>query len=52
MLAGMAGRAAELDDDEFGDEVAALAIAPPPTTAAVTAAPVTSIDLMFRMSLL
>jgi hypothetical protein len=40
---------------EFDDEVvelAALAIAPPPIAAAPTAAPVTSIDLMFLMFLL
>jgi hypothetical protein len=39
-------------DDEAVEEVAALAIAPPPIAAAPTAAPVTSLDLMFLMSLL
>jgi hypothetical protein len=43
--------AAELVDEELV-EVAALAIAAPPAAAAPIAAPVTSMDLMFRMSLL
>jgi hypothetical protein len=43
--------AAGLVDEEVVD-VAALAIAAPPAAAAPIAAPVTSIDLMFRMSLL
>ena len=46
-----AAGAVELEDD-VDVELAALAIAAPPTAAAATAAPVTSIDLMFLMSLL
>jgi hypothetical protein len=43
--------APELEDDEVVelDEVAAFAIAPPPTAAAATAAPVMSMDLMLRI---
>jgi hypothetical protein len=40
---------AALDDEVV---VAAVAIAPPPIVAAATHAPVTSVDLMFLMSLL
>jgi hypothetical protein len=39
-------------DDEAVEEVAALAMAPPPIAAAPTAAPVTSMDLMCGMSFL
>jgi hypothetical protein len=39
-------------DDEPVDEVAAFAMAAPPTAAAPTAAPVTSLDLRFPMALL
>ena len=48
-----AGAAVELDADvvELVD-VAALAMAAPPTAAAATAVPVTIIDLMLRMCLL
>jgi hypothetical protein len=38
--------------DGVPEDVAALAIAPPPIAPAVTAAPVTRRDLMFGMSLL
>jgi hypothetical protein len=47
----VAAGAAELVD-ELVDDVAASAIAAPPTTPAATAAPVTRMDLMFLMSLL
>jgi hypothetical protein len=49
---GPAGGAVPLEDDDEPDELAASAIAPPPTAAATTAAPVTSMDLSFGMSLL
>jgi hypothetical protein len=39
-------------DDVVEEVDAALAIAPPPSTAAPTLAPATSMDLMFLMSLL
>jgi hypothetical protein len=46
-----AGALPELEDEEVVEllEVAAFAIAPPPTAAAATAAPVTSMDLMLRI---
>jgi hypothetical protein len=49
---GPLGGAVPVEVDDEPDELAASAIAPPPIAAAATAAPVTSMDLSFGMSLL